>query len=218
MKQSGFNGKSFVLRDKQLWIEDAVVGFLYVSIMIFGNPPSLDMTPNLVLFNSKNNCNYKNICLQEIYIFISLISGLFNHLQPESGYVNESNKKNLWKAEKFCLKVWWTFDILVVVIVHLFRVYNNKKVTFSQGFRKHWGNQLNIFLRELSRWWQLKYFLCSPRTLRKNFQFDAHMFQMDGSTTNQLFGTQWESCFTQTLKVGNKKKCPQAFWKVSCLG
>ena len=29
-----------------------------------------------------------------------------------------------------------------------------------------------------SGWWQLKYFLCSPRTLGKDSHFDDHIFQV----------------------------------------
>ena len=52
-----------------------------------------------------------------------------------------------------------------------------------------------------SRWRQLKYFLFSPRTLGKIFQFDVRIFFKGvGSTTNRNFLVQYYPLDPKTMK------------------
>ena len=45
-----------------------------------------------------------------------------------------------------------------------------------------------ISLKSMSGWWQLRYFLCSPRKLGKIFtHFDVHTFQMDWFNHQEVY-------------------------------
>ena len=64
-------------------------------------------------------------------------------------------------------------------------------------------------MKLFTRWWQLKYVLCSPRSLWKWSKFDKHIFQMGGSTPNQM------KLLTKSTPL--KKTCDDATmwgWKI----
>ena len=53
------------------------------------------------------------------------------------------------------------------------------------GFMISWRIVVGSFPTTSTRWWQLKYFLMFTPTWGRWTQFDVHIFQMGGSTTNQ---------------------------------
>ena len=87
-----------------------------------------------------------------------------------------------------------------------------KKSHFSKFLSYLVMSKVNKTLQFLSRWWFQTFFIFTPK-IGEDFQLDEHIFQMGGSTTNQLCWTsrssptkiKKESFFREASKDPKKK-------------